>query len=122
MPELNRASVKETPKNESLFDQLAELAASSLHEIRELGLLTPEFLGVLPNVSDQIPARYRRVREAIVEEMKTQQLTPVYGENGHAAASCMLQGRATLKNLLTNEDLAFFTWNSKVLGGLRNPG
>jgi hypothetical protein len=108
VPELSRASVKETPANNPLFDQLAELAASSLHSICDLGLLTREFLAVLPNGSDQIPARYLCVRDAIVSEMNGEPLTPMHGGNGHAPASQMLQARATLKNLLTNEDLAFF--------------
>jgi hypothetical protein len=113
VPELSRASVKETPANNPLFDQLAELAASSLHEIRDLGLLTREFLGALPNRADQIPARYQCIREAIVEEMKRQPLTPAHGGEGHAAASQMLQARATLKNLLTNDDLAFLHGTEK---------
>lgn len=113
VPELSRASVKETPANEPLFHQLAELAASSLHPIRDLGLLTREFLGALPNRVDQIPARYQCIRDAIVEEMKRQPLTPAHGGEGHAAASQMLQARATLKNLLTNEDLAFLHGTEK---------
>ena len=108
VPELSRASVKETTANEPLFEQIADLAASSLHQIRDLSLLTREFLGVLPNQADQVPARYQCIREAIVEEMKRQPLAPVHGGDGHAAASTMLQARATLKNLLTNDDLAFF--------------
>src|SRR5262249_19991818 len=43
VPELSRASIKETPSNDPLFKQLAKLAAASLHSIRELNLLTREF-------------------------------------------------------------------------------
>lgn len=113
VPELSRASVKETPVNDPLFDQLAELAASSLHPIRDFGLLTREFLAVLPNQSDPIPARYQCVCDAIVGEMNSEPLTPVHGGNRHAPASQMLQARATLKNLLTNEDLVFFHGTEK---------
>src|SRR5205807_10451221 len=59
VPELSRASIKETPANEPLFRQLATLTASALHQIRDLGLLTTDFLAVLPNPQDQIPARYQ---------------------------------------------------------------
>ena len=107
VPELSRASVKETPANAPLFDQLTDLVSSSLHAIRDLGLLAREFLAVLPNRSDSIPERYQGVRKAIVEEMDREPLTPVHGGNGHAPASQMIQAKATLKNLLSNEDLAF---------------
>ena len=40
VPELSRASIKETPANIPLFAQLAALAALSLDEIRDLGLFT----------------------------------------------------------------------------------
>src|SRR5207248_1753643 len=52
VPELSRASVKETPANLPLFQQLASLTAASLHQIRDLGLLTVDFLSVLPTPQD----------------------------------------------------------------------
>ena len=113
VPELSRASVKDTPANTPLFSQLAALAASSLHEIRDLGLLTREVLAVLPNQSDQMPERYQCIRDAIIKEMKSEPLTPIHSRNGYAPALRMLQARATFKNLLTYEDLAFFHGTEK---------
>ena len=113
VPDVSRASVKDTPANNPLFDQLAALAASSLHEIRDLGLLTREVLAVLPNQYDQMPERYQCIRDAIIKEMKSEPLTPIHGRNGHAPASRMLQAGATFKNLLTDEDLAFFHGTEK---------
>lgn len=106
VPELSRASIKETPTNEPLFDQLAKLSAQSLHKIRDLGLLTPEFLAILPNPEDQIPPRYRPIRSAIIEEMRASPLTPTHDRN-HAAAKRLIQARASLKNLLSSDDIAF---------------
>ena len=37
--------------------------------------------------------------------MNTEQLVPIHGGHGHAPASELLQARASLKNLLTKEDL-----------------
>lgn len=108
VPELSRASIKDTPANEPLFDQLSELTAASLHTIRNLGLLTREFLSVLPNQHDTIPPRYQRIHEAIVEELNTHPLTPIHGGHGHAPARDLLQARASLKNLLTKDDLVIF--------------
>ena len=67
VPELSRASIKDTPANKPLFEQLAELAANSLYTIRDLKLLTGEFLGVLPNPQDSIPDRYQPIRTAIID-------------------------------------------------------
>lgn len=106
VPELSRASIKDTKANTPLFEQLATLSAQSLHRIKALGLLTPDFLSVLPNPQDQIPPRYTGIRTAIVEEMKTHALTPTHAR-GHAHASRLVQARASLKSLLTEDDLEF---------------
>jgi len=45
VPELSRASIKETKTNDPLFKQLAQLTASSLQTIRDLNLMTGDFLG-----------------------------------------------------------------------------
>ncbi len=107
VPELSRASVKDTPTNAPLFKQISELAASSLHKIKELGLLNTEFIGVLPNNSDTIHERYKPIRNAILEEMNKQALTPTYKGKGqtHAPAEILCEAKASLKALLTKKDL-----------------
>lgn len=104
VPELSRASIKETPVNDPLFEQLAKLAATSLHRIRDLNLLTGDFLGVLPNPQEVIPPRYQTIRAAIIEEMNKEPLTPTHSRS-HAPARNLLQGKAPLKELLSREDL-----------------
>jgi len=106
VPELSRASIKETPANLPLFKQIAKLAAASLHTIRELNLLTGEFLSVLPNPQDPIPVRYQPIRIAIIEEMNNHALTPTHSKS-HAPAKNLLQAKAPLKDWLSPEDLAF---------------
>ena len=106
VPELSRASIKETKANTPLFEQLASLAAGALHRIKELGLLTPDFLSVLPNPQDQVPPRYQGIRTAIIAAMKAQPLTPTH-DKGHAPASRLIQARASLKGLLSDADIAF---------------
>ena len=106
VPELSRASIKETPANEPLFKQLAELCGQSLHKIKDLGLLTSEFLSVLPNPQDQIPPRYQSIRDAIIEEMKSKPLTPTH-DRRHASANRLIQAKASLKSLLSEEDIEF---------------
>lgn len=106
VPELSRASIKETKANVPLFDQLAALCAQSLHRIKELSLLTPDFLSVLPNPQDQIPPRYQGIRAAIADELKTRPLTPTHAR-AHAPASRLIQARASLKSLLSEDDIEF---------------
>ncbi len=104
VPELSRASIKETPVNSPLFEQLAMLTATSLHNIRDLGLLSTDFLGVLPN--HELAYRYEGIRSAIVEAMNTESLTPTYSKS-HEPARDLLQARVSLKRLLSKEDLEF---------------
>jgi hypothetical protein len=106
VPELSRASIKETKANIPLFEQLAALSGQSLHRIKELGLLTPDFLAVLPNPQDQIAPRYQGIRAAIVDEMNAHPLTPTHAR-GHAPANRLIQARASLKSLLSEDDIAF---------------
>src|SRR5690606_30580615 len=70
VPELSRASIKQSAENLPLITQLAGLTAKSLHFIRDIGLLTGEFLAVLPNNDDSVPERYSVIREVILEEMQ----------------------------------------------------
>jgi hypothetical protein len=107
MPDLSRSSIKEdSPINPPLFQQLSRLAARSLHEVKNLGLLTGEFLAVLPHIDETLPMPYRAIRESIIQEMRDFPLTPTQGK-GYAPAKNLLQARAALKELLSDEDLAF---------------
>lgn len=106
VPAMSRSSIKETEANTPLYAQIAALAAQTLHRIKGLGLLSTEFLSVLPNPLDQIPPRYKGIRAAIIEEMKSQPLTPTY-EREHAPASRLIQARASLKELLSEDDIEF---------------
>lgn len=108
VPELSRASIKNSPENAPLFEQLGRLCARSLHAIKEQGLLSGEFLAVLPNNDDPLPERYRVVRKAILEEMESQPLVPTYS-GGFSPARRLVQARAAMKMLFSDEDLAFVT-------------
>jgi hypothetical protein len=113
VPELSRASIKNTEVNLPLFEQLATLAAQSLHTIRDLRLLTGEFLGVLPNPDDPLPVHYRCIRQAIIDEMINQPLTPAQ-DKGHAPAWQLIQSKAIFKELIDESDLQYLLgWGEK---------
>jgi hypothetical protein len=108
VPELSRASIKATPANHPLFQQLAALAVSALHEIRDLGLLTTDFLGVLPSPKDVLgeDSGYTLIRDAIIEAMKKEPLFPTHAK-AHAPAKTLVQAKASLKSLLSDGDIGF---------------
>jgi hypothetical protein len=105
VPELSRASVKETPANAAFFDALAMLAAAALPVIRDLGLLTREFLEVLPNRIEALPKRYEVILDAIITAMVEESLTPTH-DGGHLPARRLLQARGIVKELLDADDLS----------------
>lgn len=104
VPELSRASVKDTPVNDPLFKQLAQLACASLAKTRDLGLLNVDFLNVLPHEHDSLPRRYRVIAEAITEAMNSQPLTPTQSKT-HLPARQLLQAKAAMKELFPQNDL-----------------
>ena len=104
VPELSRASVKETPANAPLFEQLAHLCGRSLYEIRDLGLLNAETLGVFPNKQDSVPKRYTCIRDAIIRQLNDDPLTPTY-DRSHAPARTLFQSKAAIKEVLSDADL-----------------
>jgi hypothetical protein len=113
VPELSRASVKDTPANRPLFEKLAGLTAECLHEIKALGLLNAEFLAVLPNPKDSLPLRYDCIRQAVIAEMNEAPLTPTYDKT-HAPAKSAADGPAALKRLLTSSDLDLLLGRSGI--------
>ena len=106
IPELSRASIKETPKNELLFEQLAALCAASMHDIKALGLLRRDFLGVLPNSQDTLGERYGRIRDVIIGAFNEEALMPTF-QGGHSPGKHLFQGKASLKELLSARDIDF---------------
>jgi antitoxin component of MazEF toxin-antitoxin module len=98
----------ERPENKKLLENIAELTVDSIVNIKELGLLTVEFLEVLPNQRDELEDFYQPIRNSIVQAMQNQPLVPTYGQT-YAPASHLLQGPAAIKNVITDRELHFFT-------------
>lgn len=106
VPELSRASIKDTPANDPLFVQLATLSVTAIRGIRDFGLLSTDFLDVLPNPIDVLDKRYDQIRNAIIEAFNEEPLTPTYAK-GHAPAKFLLQAKPALKELLKPDDLNY---------------
>ncbi len=124
VPELSRASIKETAANDPLYEQLTSLTVKSLYSLRDLGLLTKEFVEkVMPIRDDNLPVHYAPILDAVVSEMKDHPLVPIEDDAGHAAAKHLLQARTQFKSLITKEDLKILVpWSEEppnwAMGGV----
>jgi hypothetical protein len=99
-----RDSIRNRSENEPLIQQLSKLLRRALHVVREEGLLSTEFLEVLPIPEDELSEFYFPLMEAALDELRNQPLTPTHGRE-HAPAKTLVQGTAAAKDLLDDSDL-----------------
>jgi len=102
-----RDSVRNTKENETLIAAIAELAAESMLIIRNKELLNTNFLSVLPNSQDNIPAFYKIIEIKIKEKFKTDDLVPMQ-KGKYAAANGIFIGYNDVRTLFNDDDLATF--------------
>ena len=114
-----RDSVRDCKENDQLRDHIAGLVVKSLADIRDRGMLTMAFLNVLPNQTDNLPAFYEPIREAIVNTFKFDSFTPTR-IGGHAPAANLYRGPAKIAEALNDEDLSLLT-NSRPPLWAANP-
>ena len=105
-----RDSVRDCRANDTLRDHLAELTADSLISIRDNGLLTIDFLAVLPLASDGLSPFYEPFLKAALEAFQTRALTPTLGDK-HKRAAKLRKGANDVTSLLSDSDLASLTGN-----------
>ena len=116
IPEVSRASIKETSLNEPLFNQLSELAIECLYSLKELQFLSVQTLAVFPNTHDNIAPNYKKIREAIILEMNENNLTPSR-YSGHKPARSLVNSKASFKNILEDNDLSFWMHDANFSEG-----
>ena len=110
--------------NQALLAKTAKLVASSLSKVKELRLLTRDFLEVLPNSGDGLSEFYQPILQEIIGEMNIQPLVPV-DKGGHAPANQLFNGHAAIRSVIQNAELPFFTgkpvvkWVVGVMQGQR---
>jgi hypothetical protein len=112
---------KDTLKaNGMLRDSLAELVVESLMEIRKLGMLTMDFLKVLPNSNDPLENFYKPIHDEIVSAFNTQPLLPtICGK--YAPADCLyradksITGTKDQPGLISEDELKLLTNNDKAM-------
>ena len=100
-----RDSVRECKENESLRDKIAELVVESLNDIKKRGLLTVDFLAVLPNPYDKLSPFYEPIREMVVKAFQEHPLVPT--KNGdYAPAKTLYHGITTISEVFDDSDLS----------------
>lgn len=115
-----RDSVRDCSANKELRNHLAMLVVESLFKIRDQGLLTVNFLAVLPNHEDNLSKFYEPIRVAIVEAFKNEALTPT--RNGtHAPATNLYRGPAKIARVLDDADLSLLTGYDPPLWAVNPP-
>lgn len=107
-----RDSIPYNNENNDLIDKTGILLASSLHKIKELGLLDVYFLDVLPNSRDELKEFYRPLLTKIIKTMQNSPLVPTH-KKGHASATELLQGHRDIKDVITDNELSFFVGEGK---------
>jgi hypothetical protein len=102
---VDRASIPfEHKGNRSLMDQLAKLSRSALGTIKDLDLLKPAFLGVLPNGRDELNDFYCPIRDEITTAFKKDEMLPThYG--GFAKSTNVIYGPRELRAFFSDDDL-----------------
>lgn len=102
---VGRDSIPHDLGNRRLLAEVADLAAQSLSDVKEMGLLAPPFLDVLPNARDDLDEFFAPIREAIVDRMRDHPLVP-NRDGGHSPAAQLVQSLDSFKQLFTHDDLA----------------
>ena len=105
---------EDDPFNKHLMKETGELMKEVLPQLRERGLLTIQFLAVLPNENDKLPDFYRPIRKRLLESFRNENLTPMKGGT-HAPAAGIYQGSRQLSALISDEDLATILGKNRSL-------
>jgi len=103
-----RDSVRDCEANDQLRDCLAELVVESLSDIRDKGMLTMEFLSVLPNPMDNLSSFYEPVSAAIIQAFKSEKLTPTR-KGGYAPVTELYRGPKKIDDVLGVDGLSLLT-------------
>ncbi len=91
--------------NIHLREVTCKLMKESLPILRNIKLLTLQFLSILPNEEDTLLSFYVPFRDIVVNEFRNEKLTPVK-QGDHAPASRLYRVNAELSDLINDEDLA----------------
>lgn len=100
-----RDSVRQSPDNTELVDAIGRLIATVLPQLKDDGLMDDGLLASLPNAADPLEAPYTAIRDRIREAFCEEEITPVFGGNGFAAATSLVSSPAVFRAGIDAKDL-----------------
>ena len=116
---------EEDPFNQYLIKETCNLLGDILPYLREDGLLTTQFLGVLPNISDNLRPFYKPLFNIVIKCFNFKKLVPT-ADNKFATAQKVFQGPGALRKVVTPPQLAFLektkniSWTKGVVPNTRS--
>ncbi|WP_102467591.1 sacsin N-terminal ATP-binding-like domain-containing protein [Vibrio cyclitrophicus] len=108
--ELSRASVKDTPENDRLYDYLADTIEKALHEVKSIGLLDRNFLEAMPNSSDPVSKKYQVIRDRVKKSLMNEELVPTL-EGAFKKGKLLHLTKSTIARAINTLDFANLTRN-----------
>jgi len=103
----NRANIKnDNDENNKLIQECAILLGESIQRIKEEGLLSVEFLSLLPIHKDNIPPLFRPLYEQVLQTLKRYPLLPTADGMFAKATEVKLARSAELRDLINNQQLS----------------
>ena len=102
-----RDSIKDSDENQKLFENIGDLVAESFEYIKKNGLLTLDFIEMLPISADYLIGGYKIIYTKILDAFKSNQYILTTSGNYQLSENCYT-GSSSLKSLLKEDDLTFF--------------
>lgn len=102
-----RDSIKDSDENQKLFENIGDLVAESFEYIKKNGLLTLDFIEMLPISADYLIGGYQIIYTKILDAFKSNQYILTTSGNYQLSENCYT-GSSSLKSLLKEDDLTFF--------------
>lgn len=99
--------------NIHLMKETCELMADVLLQLREKGLLTTQFLSILPNGDDKLRDFYMPLFDTIIDTFKVEELVPT-DDNNYACSDYVFQGPAPIREVITKEIFSFLIAQNDV--------
>ena len=113
----NRENIPpEDPQNRYITEEIANLVADSLLQIRKLGLLDVDFLQILPIDSNLNAPIYSSIFESVKNRLSNgENLLPTEGGEYTSASNALLARVKDLTDLFSNDDIEFLFHRSRWL-------
>ncbi len=103
----NRANIKiDDDTNKRLIQECAVLLSESIQHIKEIGLLTVDFLSLLPILKDHIPALFLPLYNDVLQTLKHYPLLPTSIGTFASATQVKLARSTDLRELVNDQQLS----------------